>query len=272
MTSATVIPSLRRSSLRAMAAVAFAGLVCTAGSRFAEAATVPATFTTVRSAASGESSITQILGKFYAGTFTQVGSTRNYSNGTFTATRVDDGALGTLGLNDTSVDGKSDQIWSAPAGEQVSFTVYSTFSAAAQRFGYMDGASGGSFHQLGTIFGSRFSALGGGTLSDLNLVAGSQFRWARSTNGTTVQTSRNADNNNVDKMVTYRITGDDKPHFVLFFEDGTDGDYNDLAVEVNVGSRVLPPGYSVPVPAMALPAVFSLGGLALAASRRRVAR
>ena len=259
-------------SLRTVAAIAVSAVVCTAGSRFAEAGSLPSTYTTVRTAASGESSITQILGKFYSGSFTQVGSTKNYSNGTFTATRVDDGTLGTLGLDDTSVVGKSDQIWSAPAGEQVSFTVYSTFSAAAQRFGYMDGASGGSFHQLGTIFGSRFNALGGGTLSDLNLVAGNEFRWARSTNGTTVQTSRNADNNNVDKMVTYRITGDDKPHFVLFFEDGGDGDYNDLAVEVNVGTRILPPGYSVPVPAMALPAMVSLGGLALAASRRRIAR
>jgi len=247
------------------------------------------------------------FGSFYGGTWTQTPGTANFTNGQYVATRITDGySNGKGGPISITTDepaeaaGLSDQIWTVAAGTKVSFTSIMKYSGAPQQFGVYagDGSGGkGTFTALGSLVPAGTSKANtgywkGGTGSDLDLYAltGGTFRWSSQTgrnytsnnadNGSTTVGGHTAVNGGIDRMITYLVTGRDgnapandptyTPHFLLFFEDGSDFDFNDLVVEVNAGGHYAPP--SVPVPPMVIPALVSLGGLGLAGLRKRRAR
>jgi hypothetical protein len=218
----------------------------------------------------------QLMQSLYAPsgpTFTKVGE--NYTNGTITATRLQDfadiilisdnpaaNAIATTGGNLNGVD----QLWQANFSAATAKAVFGTFG---QEFGYFDGSSGGTYHSLFTSSGWGFGITGGATITD-NSLTNQIIRWARGgDNG--IFTSMQTDNpDGRDHMVTFRIDGlnNGVSTFLLMFEDKLPGqpvddfDYNDLVVQI-IASPV-----SVPEPGTASLLVFGTLG-ALAARRRR---
>ena len=194
----------------------------------------------------------------------------SYTNGTITATRLDDWATagpnvggqyagdygGTKGAP-TPVcysNGASVQppVWPAsphttnlwPFTDQewidgtVTVTAQARYAGNSQEFGWDPGAVGG-YTKLFDVTGSGFGVTGGvGPIALTGL-----FGWARADDSDAVLSNPhwsvdafNADT--YDHMVTYYITGPNivYPTWLLFFEDvtglGSDRDFNDLVVEV----------------------------------------
>jgi hypothetical protein len=163
-------------------------------------------------------------------------------------TRVDDRPLA------------GDQVWQNLNGGA---TVEAKYACFTQVFGYIPGATGGSFVELFTVTGQ---GLAGDLTVTPALPPGEDeytipdpasmpiFRWADDPNGTNqapgVWSSRETDNaDGRDHMVTWKITGSDQEHqnnlgnYVVAWEDldfrcSTDRDYNDLVVEVSGAAPV----------------------------------
>ncbi|MCX5671546.1 MAG: hypothetical protein NTU94_09545 [Planctomycetota bacterium] len=215
------------------------------------AATARADMTTVGS--SGETNFVQILNHIYGGSF--VGASfggPSYTNGSVTATRVDDfviqGSNRVPGSNVDVVTGgpglpTTDQVWDDGFTSAVA---EARFAGYSQKFGYFEGASGVSYTPLFDVTGSDFDVTGSAALD----MTGHTWRWVRDgDNGQ--QSSLQTDNvSNADHLLTYRITSTD-PKFndgqttwLLFWEDlnpnckdnlyryKLDSDFNDLVVEI----------------------------------------
>ncbi len=206
-----------------------------------------ASTTTVQPPAAGEDSHEQIFENVYGGDFVQAGN--DFTNGTITATRIDD---------------DNDQIWNLT--KAVNTHARAVFASLNQTFGYIPGADGtlGDFVKLFDVTGTGTNGYTVGGQAQVELTG--DFKWARQgSNGTA--SSENADNpDSIDHLVSYEISGIDapKPIFMLFFEDlyqnngEYDADYNDLVVEVA----------SVPTPG-AFGAGLALLGVAGLVRRRR---
>jgi hypothetical protein len=207
-------------------------------------------------------------------TFNKVGE--NYTNGTITATRLQD-FLDVLGIADgnpvtnliVNTGGNLngvDQLWQANFSSVSAKAVFGTFG---QEFGYFDGATGGTYHSLFTSSGFGFGITGAATITD-NSLTSQIIRWARGGDNP-LFTSLPTDNpDGLDHMVTFRIDGlnNGVSTFLVMFEDKLPGqpvddfDYNDLVVQI-IASPV-----AVPEPASAGLLVFGTLG-AMAARRRR---
>lgn len=235
----------------------------------------------------GEKSVAEILGNVYGGTFTPSGN--DLTNGTITAVRVadNDSTGNKTNLVNIGNTGNDDRVWTdgIASGE-----AHARFASYAQKFGYLPGASGGSYTNLFDVTGSGYSATGSFTDLDFGATLGNpaNWRWARNGDGG-LWSSDPVDNgaNAYDHLVSYRITGlTDAAHtgkttWMLFWEDLNlgDADYNDLAVEIiahikesattggTTGGGSPEPG-ATPEPATASLGLLGLAGLA-AASRRR---
>lgn len=227
------------------------------------AASAQAGYTTVKNPMyAGELSIGQILSDVYGQSFNASG--KNFVGTTMTARRVDDflkpssGVMATLG----EVGSAADQVWT---GSFHKATAKARYAAYDQKFGYIDGASGGTYHNLFDVTGTGTNVEGSTGVIDLD----GEFRLARDgQNG--VQSSKNADNlDGLDHMVTYKIEGlSDGWKFVTwmaFFEDKnaiktgpnqqfSDRDFNDLAVELKATAVPLPPAAVMGLLGLAIPA------------------
>lgn len=197
-------------------------------------------FTTIAPPFIGEVGHEQVLESVFGGDF--VASGLDFTNGTVTATRVndDDNQLFTIPVLDAEAE--------------------AVFASLDQTFGYLPGPSGGDFVTIFDVSGQDFAVTG--SVSGLT-IEDQPFRFARmGVNG--VDSSLDADNGGLDKLVTYEIGGLDTDGAVtlLFFEDilGTaaDDDFQDLVVKVTARP--------IPTPAAFGAGVVLLGALTL---RRR---
>jgi hypothetical protein len=188
---------------------------------------------------SGETNFLDIFNHIYGSGFTGTAfAGLSYTNGTITATRIDDVGVGSpLNLSTGHAGSANDQIWQDGV---VSASAEARFAGDRQRFGYDPGANGG-YVDLFRVQGQGFGATGGIN----NFSFGGQFAFARDGNGDGPHYSKNSLNRDgADHMITYEITGLGSKTWLLFWEDtdfsqggqrgGSDGDYNDLVVEVQV--------------------------------------
>ncbi|MEM1212736.1 MAG: hypothetical protein AAGI68_10615 [Planctomycetota bacterium] len=205
-------------------------------------------FTTIAPPFDGEVGHEAILESAFGGDF--VASGLDFSNGTITATRVDD---------------DDNQLFEIPVFDA---EVEAVFASLDQTFGYLPGPSGGDFVTIFDVVGKAFNVTG--SVEGLT-IADQPFRFARrGANG--IDSSLDADNGGLDKLVTYEITGLDTDADVtlLFFEDllGTvkDDDFQDLVVKVTARPGTPRP---IPNPAALGAGLVMLGALML--RRRRTA-
>jgi hypothetical protein len=225
-----------------------------------------ASFTTINAPYfANEEARNQIFSTVYGGTFTPTApGSLDYSNGTLTAVRVEDinSAPGALPLSDPYGNGSpDDQLW------QADFKLASAkaiFGAYNQEFGYIDGASGGSYVKLFDASGWAYGVTGG---ADISSLSGHTLRWARG-GESRVFSSKNSDNpDGLDHMVTYSIRGlgGNQLTWLVMWEDKLPGepyadfDYNDLVVQITATA--------VPEPA-AVSAMLGLGALTTLRRRR----
>ena len=187
-----------------------------------------------------------ILNSLYGGGFSASGL--NFSNGSITATRIDDNA---------------DQVFSF---ESFSATAKGRFASWDQQFGVVGGD--GQFQKLFQVDGRGTDVTG--TASNVQISG--DFLFARNGTGGLVTSDPLLNRHGEDGMVTYLLDGLDGisgTALLLFFEDirgfGPARDFNDLIVEV-IGQ---PGGSSVaiPSPAAAGAGLLLLGALAF---RRRL--
>ena len=191
----------------------------------------------------GEATQAEILSNSYGGTFTANGV--NYTNGTLTATRLDDTTDQTF-----TFDLKSSK-------------ALATFASFKQGFGY-------NSTELFAVGGDDFAVTGSTGAVDMP----SSYSFSRFGTGF-AQSSNNASNlDGKDHLVTYLLTGQGVTDttYVLFWEDKTsqqksDFDFNDLVVEVKAGSPVV-----VPLPAAAWSGLATLAGGAILTGYRKAHR
>jgi len=214
------------------------------------ASSAQAGFTTVNPTPAkypGEHSLSQIFGDVYGGSFTQNGE--NFTNGSVTATRIDD--------ND-------DQLWTDAFTTAEAKVV---FSGMSQVFGVSNGSDN---VEVFAAAGTGTAASGNGSLN-----SSGTYRWTRSGQGQTYTSVPTDNSDGRDHLVSYRISGLDNNNpqtTLLFWEDGNasrggDFDFNDLVVEVKAGSPLL-----IPLPAAASSGMVGLLSLGALASVKRFRR
>jgi len=132
--------------------------------------------------------------------------------------------------NLSRVDDANDQLWHFTG---MTATAQAKYAGYTQDFGFVPGASGGSFQHLFTVTANGY--LSGSPAAAFS--TGSPFRFADDPSGAPLWTSLPSDNGGGDHMVTWLVTGGpSKGAYVLCWEDlplcRSDRDYNDLVVEV----------------------------------------
>lgn len=212
----------------------------------------------------GEATHAQMLADAFGGTFTSTGTAEGvnyktsssntltntgFTNGSFTAVRVADSG-GSMAPNLTSLATGSDSIFARGSYDAMSLGGY---SALSHEFGYMD--ESGDFRSL----------LASSDINNNDFHPKGEFQWAfQASNGETFSSDSDM-NEGRDHMVSYAIYNDQNEFIaaVLFFEDwggdGSDWDYNDFSVMLTLA----------PTPQAALLGLAGLGGVGLAAGRRR---
>lgn len=212
----------------------------------------------------GEATHAQMLADAFGGSFTSLGTTEGtnynassantltdigFTNGSFTALRVAD-AGNSMAPNLTSLASGSDSIFAGGSYDAISLGGY---SALSHEFGYM--TDSGEFRSL----------IASSDISNNDHHPNSEFQWAFSTSNGETFSSNSDMNNGKDHMISYAIY-DAQNNFiaaVLFFEDwagsGSDWDYNDFSVMLTLA----------PTPQAAMLGLAGLGGIGLAAGRRR---
>lgn len=181
----------------------------------------------------------QILDHLYGGSFGVSGS--SFTNGTITATRVDD---------------TKDNVWSG----NITLKPVASFAVSPELLGSMHGASGsGAYQSLFDV--NQFGYLNNASTTTVN---GDKYRFVLDSPGTGLRSLSSAgDNTTGDQLITYKVNGinDGKSHYLLFWEDTptgkSDHDYNDLVVAATVSGRGGP--VAVPLP----PAVYGGGAVML---------
>ena len=223
-----------------------------------------ATYTTIIAPPGTEATHLQIMKDIYGGTW--VASGLDFSNGTVSAMRIKD-FYGTTPIDIfTGGTGNMDQVWQDGS---VTITAEARFAGYSQKFGYFKGSSGGSYMNLFDVTGSGYNP--GGSVTGLDMSAAimpsTTWRWGRSGDGGDFSSLAADNSSSTDRMVTYKITGlaGTETTWLLFWEDKTDMDYNDLVVEVTtVGGGVDP----VPEPLTMISAFLAIGGLGSYIRRR----
>lgn len=226
------------------------------------AAPAQADLTPVYAPPSGEASHTDILNHVYGAGFSPSShGAASYTNGTVTATRIDDflpsgGAgsplnmvFGGPGLPTT------DQEW---VDGIALTTAEAKFAGYSQEFGYDSGSGYVKLFDVTMTGPTGFDVAGSGSVS---FPHNAPWNWVRSGTGNTYYSEEANNIDLLDHMVTYQITGAssraNETVWLLLWEDlpgplgpNSDRDFNDLAVELRATV--------IPVPAAAL-----LGGLGL---------
>lgn len=235
--------------------------------------------TNVRPPRTGEASHTAILANTYGGVFAPdaVGST-TFTNGTITATRMEDniGKSG-IGNNTNLVTGTpnpltTDQRWQ----DGIAITsAIARFAGYQQEFGFDDGNGYVKLFDATTHGSNGFNITGS---ASHHFSLGTPWNWVRFGTGNLYYSENSRNPDQLDHLVTYRITGLHTVDSVwmLFWEDlpgpfrgsgGSDRDFNDLAVEVrgHVASVV-------PIPGAELLGALGMGLCSLFEKRRKPLR
>lgn len=217
----------------------------------------------------GEGTIPGIMGHIYGGTFS-LDDTYDYNNGSLTALRISDTAPqnGGLPYNDPGPN-TTDQLWSASMFQATAEANFAELSTTP--FGYIPGASGGTFKSLFSVTGTQYNVTGSGSFSPsgtFRTAAQNKYGMLSSLPSDNIDTA-DSSLDGKDHIVTYEIDGlpgSDKT-WLLFFDDygdnGKDGDfdYQDLVIQL----KTLPPAPpSVPEPG----SLMLLGGTMLALFKR----
>jgi hypothetical protein len=202
-------------------------------------APVLAGFTTLQAPPSGEFTHKQIFECTYGGTFTPSGL--NFSNGTITATRVDDnGFVPNLNMLTGSPGTGDDDIWTDGIA---TCTAEARFAGFTQEFGYRVTSFG--YVKLFDVSSSGCAASGGPATVTFGGTAPT-WEWARADDSDSGLSNPHysdepSNSDGLDHMVTYAITGIPSVPvttkvWAVFFEDvngsGSDRDFNDLMVEI----------------------------------------
>jgi hypothetical protein len=200
--------------------------------------------TTVKAPHNGELGIEQILENTYGGNFSASGN--DFSNGTISATRIDDSV---------------DQEWSAGTYD---ICAKAKFSGYTQTLGVISHGD----NTIQNLFTSGGFGLGcTGTAS--NVVLGDTFCFSRDGDSGLDMSEDNENSDGRDHMVTFKINGlSNDPTYLLFFEDlnltgNTWGnrsyaDFNDLVVQVSRLDGQSPA--AAPLPAAFIPGMLLLAG------------
>lgn len=251
------------------------GLLCALALISIGATVASANLTPINAPFGIEATHAQIFANTYGGVFAPgPNGAAVYSNGTITATRVDD-TIGKAGIGNNlnmvtgGPDGlTTDQIWE----DGIAITsAEAKFAGFTQEFGYDDGNGYVKLFDVTTQGSNGFNVSGS---ASHHFSTGVPWNWMRSGTGQ-MYYSQNARNSDMlDHMVTYQITGLNTADSVwmLFWEDrpgalrssgGSDRDFNDLVVEIRANVANV-----VPVPGAVL-----LGGIGMVisgiATRRR---
>jgi len=223
----------------------FVGALAAMGLYVLTATNAHASFTTINAPAKGEVGQGAILANEYGGSFSANGV--NFSNGSITATRV------------VQED--------VPVLDILSAKAIGSFAAYSQGFGY---SANGSVTNLFNVTGKKFNATGSVGVVDLP----SEYNFVRTGQGSTVSSDRADNADGKDHLVTYLLTGNGvkADTYVLFWEDklvkqGSDFDFNDLAVEVRFGTPTV-----VPLPTAAWSGLATLAGGALMTGVKKARR
>ena len=141
------------------------------------------------------------------------------------------------------IDDDLDKIWMNLNGGAVAKAKY---AADEHEFGYIDTSDvyRSLFNVQSNYFGTIYDDISGKTLGSADVLT---FKWAlRDLSVTNQYTSDPSDNNGLDHMVTWLITGGDEDligSYVIAWEDRNDldWDYNDLVVEITNAAPVPEP-------------------------------
>jgi len=167
-------------------------------------------------------------GVAWIGSDLRTGQMVDYTNGSWTALRVEDSGLG--GLVDPLAVALTfdDQVW---RGAKFIVNAVAAFEKKP-KFGYdlLNDALGPQ--TLFKVRGKKFNVAGSATLL---LMPGDSLGWTLQSKNSLWSTQASANPGGLDRVVTYRIFGpnDNIARWMLFFEGkDADWDYNDLVVEV----------------------------------------
>ena len=183
-----------------------------------------------------------IFANLYGGAFAPAGAvlangmSSAYSNGSTVLTRTDDDSKTSLLYILVSSPGNADDdLWGDGAA-----TILATarYSEGPQEFGYNQGPG---YVKLLEVPGGGFAATGMGTVIFNNNAV---WQWGRADDSTSgpvnLHLSDEASNSDgLDHMVTYLVTGApgvpaNVRVWLLLFESGSDGDFNDLVIQLGV--------------------------------------
>lgn len=203
-------------------------------------------YTTLNAPAGGEMGHADILALALGGSFSASGSL-DFSNGSIFADRNRD------------IGGVHDQVWQP---DTYHLTMVARETDNTHSFGFIKG--GAQFqHPFNPLL--RSDEIGSSTTVDI----GTAFRWAIDLDdefGGALLTSRDNDNaGRLDAMVSYKLydAADELFGYALFFDDGTDRDFNDVAVILSLRPLL------APTPQAATLGLLGLGGMSVLAGRRR---
>jgi len=226
-------------------------------------------YTTVQTPLNGNNSQATILDHVYGGTFVLSGDGVSYSNGSVTATRVNDSTPLTGTATDSPGVNGTDTLW---ATGQVTATVKeSNAEDPSTPFGYIEGsAAGGTFVPLFSVTGTGFSATGTATFTPPT----NPYQFAAqdpvTLNNDKYLSTLPAENGDAeDHAITYEITGlgaSTNKTWLMLFNDYGDGkapdeyfDFQNLAVQLQTA-----PASVVPEPG----SLLVLGGIGLILAKR----
>lgn len=224
---------------------------------------------------SGEATHAQIFSNVYGGIFAPgPNGAPSYTNGSITATRMDDILSGGgIGGNLNLVFGSpglptTDQRWE----DGIAITsAEAKFAGFSQEFGYDDGNGYVKLFDVTSVGPTGHDVAGSGSH---HFTTGVPWNWVRSGTGSTYYSEEARNHDQLDHLVTYRITGLQTVDTVwmLFWEDlpgplhgvgASDRDFNDLVVEIRANVANV-----VPVPGAVLLGAFGMGIMG-AVQRRR---
>jgi hypothetical protein len=220
-------------------------------------------FSTVEPPLNGNNTQPAVLNGIYGGTFSLNGDADglDYSNGSITAVRVADSLPSTGTVTDNPGPNATDQLWQ---DSSVTATVKeSNAKLTSTPFGYIPGASGGTFTSLFNVTGAGFGATGSATFSPTGT-----FRFAAQNTYGVLSTLPSDNKDSLDHVITYEINGlggTQKTWLLLFTDYGDNNvsdeyfDYQNLVVQLSAT-----PSSSVPEPG----SLMLLGGAGLALFRR----
>jgi hypothetical protein len=238
----------------------------------ASAALATPTFSSIGTSWGNEADHATILGNIYGGTWTKVGTSNDYTNGTLTAVRVSDAGRDALNLLTENANQGSDQEWNATT--PLSVTVRAKYAGDTHTLGWIESSKAPSGFTDGYLAGVHTFADSSNLGYTTTINPGGSFVWTLNdnTNKYTL-TSREANNRGVndyrcdafDALTSYQIVGLNTPgkEWALFWEDlrkgGSDMDYNDSVFTVHT--------QAIPTPAAVT--LGALGSGVLMARRRR---